>query len=73
MSYDIGGERIGKTITESEIDNLLQQADNPDAWRTIKDLKNQRVVVLTETDIVAIRRIRNHLCTQIHTRTKNKF
>jgi len=61
IGYDISGERVGKTITESEIDNLLNQADNPDAWRTIKDLKNQREVVLTATDIEAIRRIRNGL------------
>eukprot|EP00913_Durusdinium_trenchii_P033154 g31037.t1 len=32
--------------------------DNPDAWRTIKDHKNQREVVLTETDLEVIRRIR---------------
>eukprot|EP00397_Hematodinium_sp_SG-2012_P024090 GEMP01025076.1.p1 GENE.GEMP01025076.1~~GEMP01025076.1.p1 ORF type:complete len:663 (+),score=107.40 GEMP01025076.1:30-1991(+) len=61
IGYNLGGERIGKMISESEIDNLLQQADNPDAWRTIKDIKNQREVVLTEADVEAIRRIRNHM------------
>jgi len=61
IGYTLSGERLTKVISESEIDNLLQQADNPDAWRTIKDIKNQREVVLTETDVEAIRRIRNHL------------
>ncbi|CAE8651866.1 unnamed protein product, partial [Polarella glacialis] len=35
--------------------------DNPDAWRTIKDHKNQREVVLTDTDLEVIRRIRQRM------------
>ncbi|CAE8656306.1 unnamed protein product, partial [Polarella glacialis] len=58
VGYDIGGEKIVRTLSTGEIDMLLESKDNPDAWRTIKDHKNQREVVLTDTDLEVIRRIR---------------
>lgn len=58
VGYDVAGERIMRTISTSEIDALLESKDNPDAWRTIKDQKNQREIVLTDTDLEIIRRIR---------------
>lgn len=61
VGYDLAGEKIMKTLKESEIDNLLQSRDNPDAWRTIKDHKNQREIVLTDADLEVIRRIRHHM------------
>merc|ERR1719478_826761 len=50
-----------REIKSGEIDSLLESADNPDAWRTIKDHKNQREIVLTDTDLELIRRIRSQL------------
>ena len=38
-------EQVLKTLSSSEIDSLLNAADNPDAWRTIRDLKNQKEIV----------------------------
>eukprot|EP00434_Breviolum_minutum_P017095 symbB.v1.2.015086.t1/scaffold1118.1/size136889/9 len=45
VGYDIAGEKIMRTLSTSEIDALLESKDNPDAWRTIKDHKNQREVI----------------------------
>eukprot|EP00928_Gymnodinium_smaydae_P020453 TRINITY_DN17902_c0_g2_i1.p1 TRINITY_DN17902_c0_g2~~TRINITY_DN17902_c0_g2_i1.p1 ORF type:complete len:733 (-),score=140.95 TRINITY_DN17902_c0_g2_i1:349-2547(-) len=61
VGYDLAGEKIMRTLKESEIDALLESKDNPDAWRTIKDHKNQREVVLTDTDLEIIRRIRQRM------------
>merc|ERR1719373_157498 len=61
VGYDLAGEKIARTLKAGEIDALLESRDNPDAWRTIKDHKNQREVVLTDTDLEVIRRIRQRL------------
>lgn len=61
VGYDLGGEKIMRTLTGGEIDSLLESKDNPDAWRTIKDHKNQREIVLTDTDLEVIRRIRQRM------------
>eukprot|EP01053_Blabericola_migrator_P003426 Blabericola_migrator_1__3425@NODE_2007_length_3430_cov_42_687779_g1226_i1_p1_GENE_NODE_2007_length_3430_cov_42_687779_g1226_i1NODE_2007_length_3430_cov_42_687779_g1226_i1_p1_ORF_typecomplete_len599_score129_63BOP1NT/PF08145_12/6_4e75ANAPC4_WD40/PF12894_7/1_1e05ANAPC4_WD40/PF12894_7/7_3WD40/PF00400_32/8_2e06WD40/PF00400_32/1_4e03WD40/PF00400_32/1_5e02Ge1_WD40/PF16529_5/0_00046Frtz/PF11768_8/0_016Frtz/PF11768_8/1_4e03_NODE_2007_length_3430_cov_42_687779_g1226_i114203216 len=60
VGYDIKGERILQTIglKESEIDRLIANADDPDAWRTIVDFKNQKKTVLTDMELEVIRRIR---------------
>ncbi|CAE7750100.1 ERB1, partial [Symbiodinium sp. KB8] len=50
-----------RTLSTGEIDALLESKDNPDAWRTVKDHKNQREVVLTDTDLEIIRRIRSRM------------
>ena len=61
VGYDLEGQKIIRTLTGGEIDALLESKDNPDAWRTIKDHKNQREMVLTDTDLEVIRRIRSRL------------
>eukprot|EP00916_Digyalum_oweni_P001818 GHVL01003494.1.p1 GENE.GHVL01003494.1~~GHVL01003494.1.p1 ORF type:complete len:709 (+),score=93.93 GHVL01003494.1:34-2160(+) len=58
VGYDIDGKRISRSIKQSAIDDLLRNADDEDAWRTITDLKNQRVVRLSDMDLEVIRRIR---------------
>ena len=60
VGYDLGGEKIGKSIGKSEIDQLLNKFDNPDAWRTITDVKNQEEIRLSDKDLEAIRRIMQH-------------
>ena len=42
----------------SSVDELLKKADNPDSWRTVQDLQNEREVYLTDADIEIIRRLR---------------
>lgn len=61
VGYDLAGEKILRTLSTGEIDALLESKDNPDAWRTIKDHKNQREIVLTDTDLEVIRRIRQRM------------
>lgn len=50
-----------KSIETSALDNLLREADDPNAWRTIKDIKNNREIVLSDADLEVIRRIRNRM------------
>eukprot|EP00929_Paragymnodinium_shiwhaense_P050506 TRINITY_DN2541_c0_g1_i1.p1 TRINITY_DN2541_c0_g1~~TRINITY_DN2541_c0_g1_i1.p1 ORF type:complete len:740 (-),score=206.06 TRINITY_DN2541_c0_g1_i1:189-2408(-) len=69
VGYDLGGEKIMRTLKEGEIDALLESKDNPDAWRTIKDHKNQREIVLTDTDLEVIRRIRQRMFPSAQTDT----
>eukprot|EP00435_Cladocopium_sp_Y103_P057442 s497_g19.t1 len=69
VGYDIAGEKVMRTLSTSEIDALLESKDNPDAWRTIKDHKNQREVVLTDTDLEVIRRIRQRMYPSMGTDT----
>lgn len=70
VGYDISGTKIMRTLTGGEIDALLESKDNPDAWRTIKDHKNQREVVLTDTDLEVIRRIRQRMYPSLATDTE---
>ncbi|CAD7922809.1 unnamed protein product [Amoebophrya sp. A120] len=60
IGYGLDGEKIGKSVQKSEIDQLLNKFDNPDAWRTITDVKNQEEIRLTDKDLEAIRRIMQH-------------
>lgn len=61
IGYTVDGQRIEQklAVKASEIDKLLAQADNPDAWRTIIDVKNQKQVVLSRADLEIIQRIRS--------------
>merc|ERR550532_2334058 len=70
VGYDLAGEKIARTLTGGEIDALLESKDNPDAWRTIKDHKNQREIVLTDTDLEIIRRIRMRMYPSAATNTE---
>jgi len=69
VGYDLAGQKVMRTLKAGEIDALLESKDNPDAWRTIKDHKNQREVVLTDTDLEVIRRIRQRMYPSLATDT----
>ena len=56
--YDVYGSKVTKTLMSSKIDELLKSAENPDSWRTIQDLDNEREVYLTDADLEIIRRLR---------------
>ena len=49
--YTSEGEKVMKTLKASEVDALLAKADDPEHWKKIKDIKNQREITLTDTDI----------------------
>jgi ribosome biogenesis protein ERB1 len=56
--YDIYGSKVVKTLMSSKIDELLRNAENPDSWRTVQDLQNEREIYLTDADLEIIRRLR---------------
>ncbi|KAF8822260.1 putative ribosome biogenesis protein BOP1 [Cardiosporidium cionae] len=58
IGYTLEGKRLLKTLHSMAIDKILEEADNPDQWRTITDIKNNRTIRLTDSDIHAIRRLR---------------
>jgi ribosome biogenesis protein ERB1 len=57
--YDVYGKKVVKTLTSSKIAELLKNAADPDRWRTVQDLQNEREVYLTDADIEIIRRLRS--------------
>ncbi|SCM11364.1 ribosome biogenesis protein BOP1, putative [Plasmodium chabaudi adami] len=59
IGYDIDGKKIKKT-NENMIDDFIESKTDPDAWRKIKDKKNNRVVTLTDADLEIIRKIREN-------------
>ncbi|CAD2093874.1 ribosome biogenesis protein BOP1, putative [Plasmodium vinckei brucechwatti] len=59
IGYDIDGNKIEKT-NENMIDDFIESKTDPDAWRKIKDKKNNRVVTLTDADLEIIRKIREN-------------
>lgn len=48
--YSVDGKKVGKTLDQSEISKLLNDAE-ADSWKTVIDTKNQRTYKLTPTDI----------------------
>lgn len=56
--YDVLGKKVVKTLMSSRIDELLKSAEDPNRWRTVQDLQNEREVYLTDADIEVIRRLR---------------
>ncbi|SCN26468.1 ribosome biogenesis protein BOP1, putative [Plasmodium berghei] len=59
IGYDIDGKKIEKT-NENMIDDFIESKKDVDAWRKIKDKKNNRVVTLTDADLEIIRKIREN-------------
>lgn len=51
LGYSLDGKKVKKALDLSDITKLLTDADDPDAWKTITDIKNQRTFKLSPTDI----------------------
>ncbi|PHJ22040.1 ribosome biogenesis protein bop1 [Cystoisospora suis] len=58
IGYDKDGQKMIKQLSSSAIDQLLAK-DDPEGWRTVVDVKNNRKYRLTDTDLEIIRRIRS--------------
>lgn len=58
IGYDSSGKRLERSLDVSEISTLLRNADDPEAWRNIPNIKNQNVLRLSDTDLEIIRRIK---------------
>ncbi|EUD65828.1 hypothetical protein C922_03811 [Plasmodium inui San Antonio 1] len=59
LGYDIWGNKIEKK-DENAIDDFIESKTDKDAWRKIKDKKNNRIVELTNQDLEIIRSIRQN-------------
>lgn len=57
LGYDWDGNQILKPATGDQLDNFLQRLDDPDFWRTVKDVQTGQDVVLSDKDVALIRRI----------------
>lgn len=58
IGYTAEGNKVIRELDSTEIGKLLFHSDNPDAWRTIVDVKNNRMVRLTDDDLKIISRLR---------------
>jgi ribosome biogenesis protein ERB1 len=58
FGYDWDGNQIIKPETGDHLDNFLKRMEDPDFWRTVKDLQTGQNVVLSDEDIQLIRRIK---------------
>ncbi|ETW27437.1 hypothetical protein PFFCH_05209 [Plasmodium falciparum FCH/4] len=59
IGYDIEGKKIYKS-DENLIDDFLNSQRDENHWRKIKDVKNNRVVQLTDADLQIIKSIREN-------------
>jgi ribosome biogenesis protein ERB1 len=58
IGYDISGKKIGRKAVGGAVDQFLEKADDPDAWRKIYDKVNDKYVTLTDEELSMINRIR---------------
>ena len=59
IGYDLLGRKIAKSLKSSEVDALLRSTEDPNNWRTVTDAKNDREIMLTDSDLAIIRRLRS--------------
>ncbi|GAB68633.1 BOP1-like WD40 protein, partial [Plasmodium cynomolgi strain B] len=59
LGYDIWGNKIEKK-DENAIDDFIESKTDKNAWRKIKDKKNNRIVELTNKDLEIIKSIRQN-------------
>ncbi|XP_034195770.2 ribosome biogenesis protein BOP1 homolog [Osmia lignaria lignaria] len=65
IGYDWDGKKIIKPQKGDQLDNFLKRMEDPDFWRTIKDLQTGQDVVLSEADIELITRIQKQKIPEI--------
>ncbi|KAJ1920625.1 Ribosome biogenesis protein erb1 [Mycoemilia scoparia] len=59
IGYDIDGKKVLKPMTKDQLDTFLSNADDPDAFRTVRDELNQTDVRLTDKEVDLIKRIQS--------------
>ncbi|EDO07767.1 BOP1NT (NUC169) domain family protein [Babesia bovis T2Bo] len=64
IGYTIDGEKLIKELDSTELGKLIFKSENPDAWRTIVDVRNNRTVRLSDDDLKLISRIRKGMYPQ---------
>eukprot|EP00375_Theileria_parva_P000956 XP_763626.1 hypothetical protein [Theileria parva strain Muguga] len=58
IGYTAEGKKLIKELDSTQLGQLIFNSENPDAWRTIIDPRNNRTIRLNDEDIKIIRRIR---------------
>ncbi|XP_955281.1 uncharacterized protein TA18270 [Theileria annulata] len=61
IGYTVEGKKLIKELDSTQLGQLIFNSENPDAWRTIIDPRNNRTIRLTDDDLKIIRRIRKGL------------
>ncbi|KAH9407290.1 Ribosome biogenesis protein 1 [Tyrophagus putrescentiae] len=62
IGYDRDGRKIIKPPSEDEIDEFLRKMDDPTYWRTVKDNLTGQKVVLSDTDVDLLQRLKAGKC-----------
>ncbi|XP_026822167.1 ribosome biogenesis protein BOP1 homolog [Rhopalosiphum maidis] len=57
VGYDWDGNKIIKPERGDQLDNFMEKMENPDFWRTVRDLQTGQDVVLSDKDVELIQRI----------------
>lgn len=65
IGYDLEGKKIIKSERSDELDKFLSNADDPDAWRSVRDELMQQNIVLTQDELEIIKRIQSGHYTQV--------
>ncbi|XP_074602672.1 ribosome biogenesis protein bop1-A [Brevipalpus obovatus] len=58
LGYDWDGNKIMKPKDGDEVDNFLSKMDDPYYWRTVRDRKTGKKIILTDKDVQVIEKIR---------------
>lgn len=57
IGYDWDAKKIIKAVGKDQLDTFLSRMEDPDFWRTVKDVQTGQNVILSEEDIALIKRI----------------
>ncbi|EKX73422.1 conserved hypothetical protein [Theileria equi strain WA] len=58
IGYTVEGKKLIRELDSTEIGKMIFNSENPDAWRTVVDPRNNKMIRLTDEDLQIIRRIR---------------
>lgn len=57
IGYDWDAKKIIKPARRDQLDDFLKRMEDPNFWRTVKDMQTGQDIVISEADIAMIKRI----------------
>lgn len=57
IGYDWDAKKIVKPARRDQLDDFLKKMEDPNFWRTVKDMQTGQDIILSEADIALIKRI----------------
>lgn len=57
IGYDWDAKKIIKPARRDQLDDFLKRMEDPNFWRTVKDMQTGQDIVISEADIALIKRI----------------